>query len=67
VIKPETLTDEVILWFGRSKRDGTINDAIGRHLCTVALGLGSPMATDAEIADAKQRICDAINARKGGG
>jgi hypothetical protein len=63
-ITTTSLTDEMILRFGRSKRDGTINDAIGRHICTVALGLGSPTLKDHEIEEAKQRICAALNLRQ---
>lgn len=62
-VTAENLTDKRILKFGRAHRDGTINDAIARHLCTVVLGLGSPILTDDEIAEARQRIVDAINAR----
>jgi hypothetical protein len=67
VITPETLTDAMILRFGRGCVDGTATDAIGRHLCVVALGLFRvhDRSTPELVTEAKRRICDAINARTG--
>lgn len=57
----DSITDDHILRFGRSRRDGTINDATCRMMCRVALGIAAPTITPLEVRDARAWIADAIN------
>jgi len=62
------IIDQKIRELAETLRDGTASDAIGRHVCAIALGepgnLGRP-PTDSEIARARVMAVAAIdNSRK---
>jgi len=68
LVTPETLTDHAIPLRRTHLTLQIIEMERERHDCVLALG-GDAMHEDAEPRDAsaRQRICDAINARKAGG
>jgi hypothetical protein len=71
--RPATITPAQIRRLHNSYLDGTINDAIGRHLCHVALGEccvgdktipgGMRYPTEDEIREAKERLAQSWNIR----
>jgi len=74
VIKPN-ITRAQIRQLHNSFRDGTATDAVGRHLCRVALGEccvgdegipgGHRYPTDDEIAEAKRRLAGRFSQGEG--